>query len=67
LPGDFTTASAGPGRRRRSTTGRTPTPVYGTCDEVALGALQASGRQVPGDIAVAGFDDIPAAEFSGLG
>ena len=44
--------------------------VYGICDEVALGALQvlrASGRRVPGDVAVAGFDDIPAAEFSGPG
>ncbi|CCH90841.1 Transcriptional regulator, LacI family [Modestobacter italicus] len=43
--------------------------VYGICDEVALGALQvlrAAGRQVPGDVAVAGFDDIPAAEPTGL-
>jgi DNA-binding LacI/PurR family transcriptional regulator len=37
-------------------------------DTAALGALEflrAVGRQVPGDVAVAGFDDLPAARHSG--
>jgi DNA-binding LacI/PurR family transcriptional regulator len=40
-----------------------------SCDEVAFGALAAlrrSGRSVPGDVAVAGFDDVPAAELTEL-
>jgi DNA-binding LacI/PurR family transcriptional regulator len=42
--------------------------VLAVCDAVALGALaelRERGRQVPGDVAVAGFDDVPAAWASG--
>ena len=68
--GDFSTASGRAGvvevlRRWPDTDA-----VYAVCDEVALGAmqaLQAMGRQVPGDVAVTGFDDLQAAAFSGPG
>lgn len=44
------------------------TAVFAANDQMALGvvrALQDSGRAVPGDVSVAGFDDIPEAEFVG--
>lgn len=40
--------------------------VFGASDLIAIGAMQAvfdSGRDVPGDVAVAGFDDIPMAQY----
>jgi DNA-binding LacI/PurR family transcriptional regulator len=44
-----------------------PTAVFAAADQVAIGALRAvaeAGLEVPGDISVVGFDDIPAARFS---
>ncbi len=69
VAGGFDTASGRAGAREALRRWPDTDAVYGICDEVALGALQvlrAAGRQVPGDVAVAGFDDIPAAESSGL-
>jgi DNA-binding LacI/PurR family transcriptional regulator len=43
--------------------------IVASCDEVAFGALttlRRCGRSVPGDVAVAGFDDVPAAELTAL-
>jgi LacI family transcriptional regulator len=43
-----------------------PTAVFAVNDLMAIGALVAirdAGLQVPRDVAVAGFDDIPAAQF----
>jgi DNA-binding LacI/PurR family transcriptional regulator len=51
---------AGPGR---------PTAVLATNDPLALGVLDAAaaaGLAVPGDLAVAGLDDVPAAAPAGL-
>jgi LacI family transcriptional regulator len=45
------------------------TAVFGASDVLALGAMQAArsaGLAIPGDIAIAGFDDIPAAKLLGL-
>lgn len=42
------------------------TAVFCANDQMALGVLRAlaeQGRQVPGDVSVVGFDDIPEAEF----
>jgi DNA-binding LacI/PurR family transcriptional regulator len=42
--------------------------VFALGDAAAFGALEllrGAGRQVPGDVAVAGFDDVPAARHSG--
>ena len=46
-----------------------PTAVFGANDMLAVGALvcaRNAGLSVPGDIAIAGFDDIPAAKLLGL-
>ena len=43
-----------------------PTAVFAANDQMALGLLSAfgaAGVDVPGDVSVAGFDDLPDAEF----
>jgi len=43
--------------------------VFGTNDMLAVGAMvfaRSASLSVPGDIAIAGFDDIPAAKLLGL-
>ncbi|MCO1653604.1 LacI family DNA-binding transcriptional regulator [Pseudonocardia humida] len=43
--------------------------IFAACDEVAFGAmatLRSLGVRVPGDVAVAGFDDVPAAALGPL-
>ena len=43
-----------------------PTSVFVASDVVAVGAIQAikqSGLNIPGDIEIIGFDDIPMAEY----
>jgi LacI family transcriptional regulator len=43
--------------------------LFAANDNMALGALQAlraAGKEVPGEVAVAGFDDIPLAKHVGL-
>jgi DNA-binding LacI/PurR family transcriptional regulator len=68
LPGDFGDAAG----RRRAVEAVTRWPdtdaVFALGDAAALGALaglRSVGRDVPGDVAVAGYDDIPAAAHSG--
>lgn len=46
-----------------------PTAVFGASDVLAIGAMQEArkaGLSIPGDIAISGFDDIPAAALLGL-
>ncbi|ROT33024.1 LacI family DNA-binding transcriptional regulator [Micromonospora sp. HM5-17] len=70
VSGDFTAAG---GRRAAGTIlARWPEvdAVFGINDAAALGvlaALRAAGRQVPEDVAVAGFDDVEAAGLSDPG
>jgi LacI family transcriptional regulator len=42
-----------------------PTAIFASNDDMAAGAIKLAhklGRKIPGDVAIAGFDDIPAAE-----
>jgi LacI family transcriptional regulator len=46
-----------------------PTAVFGANDMLAVGAMvfaRSAGLSIPDDIAIAGFDDIPAAKLLGL-
>jgi DNA-binding LacI/PurR family transcriptional regulator len=63
LEGDWSPAS---GYRIAQELARDPalTAIFAANDEMAIGAihaLHAAGKSVPGDVSVAGFDDIPAA------
>jgi LacI family transcriptional regulator len=62
---DFTIAGGAAAMARLLTEG-SPTAVFVASDTMALGALselQRRGIAVPGDMSVAGFDDIPGLEF----
>jgi LacI family transcriptional regulator len=64
--GDFTPSSGEAAMTKLLQLSPQPTAVFVASDTVALGALQAlrySGRRVPDDIALVGFDDVPLAEF----
>lgn len=69
LRGDW---SARSGYRQGVELARDPsvTAVFAANDHMALGllrALEEAGRDVPGDVSVGGFDDVPEAEFYGPG
>jgi LacI family transcriptional regulator len=64
--GEFTVQSGFNAMRELLSLAPHPTAAFVASDTVALGALQAihsRGLNVPGDIALIGFDDIPLAEF----
>ncbi len=64
LPGDFTIACGFEGVQRAFETGIEFDAIFAHNDLSATGALQAvldSGRRIPQDVAVVGFDDIPMA------
>jgi LacI family transcriptional regulator len=64
LPGDFTIAGGFQGVRRALEAGLDFDAVFAHNDLSATGAMQAildSGRRIPQDVAVVGFDDIPLA------
>ncbi len=66
LPGDFSEESGYEAGRLVITMDRLPDAIFAANDMTAIGclfALTESGVKVPGDIALAGFDDIPIARF----
>lgn len=66
LPGDFSEASGHQMGQAILQSGRWPQAVFAANDMMALGCLYAftqAGWQVPRDVALAGFDDIPLARF----
>jgi len=65
-PGDFDEASGYAAGRAILDQAQRPDAVFAANDMMALGCLYAfneAGVSVPGDIALAGFDDIPLARF----
>jgi DNA-binding LacI/PurR family transcriptional regulator len=69
VPGGYDTAAGEAGAEAVLARWPDTDAVLASCDDVALGVLAVlgrHGRQVPGDVAVAGFDDAPLAEVTGL-
>ena len=67
LPGDFDEASGHRAGQELLAAGALPDAVFAANDMMALGCLfacQQAGVDVPGEIAVAGFDDIPLARYT---
>jgi DNA-binding LacI/PurR family transcriptional regulator len=67
VPGDFSVASGRAAAARILDRWPDTDAVFATSDAMALGViaeLRARGMDVPGDVAVAGFDDIPFASLS---
>ncbi|MDF2708040.1 MAG: LacI family DNA-binding transcriptional regulator [Nonomuraea muscovyensis] len=64
IPADFTRAAGHAGARRLLATGVDFTAIFAGTDMVAVGvlaALREAGISVPGEVSVAGYDDIPLA------
>ncbi|GAA1297526.1 LacI family DNA-binding transcriptional regulator [Pseudonocardia xinjiangensis] len=68
LPGDFGFENGRSGALEVLRRWPDTDAIFAICDAAALGAMAALrglGVQVPGDVAVAGFDDLPVAAWSG--
>ena len=66
LQGDFSEDSGARAAQQILASGQRPSAVFAANDMMAIGclaALQQAGLNVPQDIAVAGFDDIPIARY----
>lgn len=67
VAGDFTESGGFHAVQALLARGAPPTAIFAANDSMALGALSAlreAGLQVPEDIALAGFDDIPIARYA---
>ena len=66
LPGNFTEESGWRAGNQIMALAERPTAIFAANDMMAIGclfALNEAGVKVPGDIALAGYDDIPIARF----
>jgi DNA-binding LacI/PurR family transcriptional regulator len=66
-PGDFTTRSGADAMTALLDRNHDLDAVFVASDPMAIGVLQVlarSGRRVPDDVAVVGFDDVPMAEYT---
>lgn len=69
VEGDYYGESGYEGMRRLLALPEPPTAVFAAADLMAIGAIQAArdaGLDVPGDLAVVGFDDVAVAAHVGL-
>lgn len=69
IGGDFNEEAGAAAARRILASAEPCDAVFAANDMMALGclhALRSAGKQVPGDIAVAGFDDVPLARYMAL-
>jgi LacI family transcriptional regulator len=67
LPGNFREDGGYAAGQRVAGMSRPPTAIFAANDAMAIGCLAAlrdAGRSVPGDFALAGFDDIPIVSFT---
>ncbi len=67
FPGNFREDGGFRAGQRIAEMTRPPTAIFASNDAMAIGclaALREKGRSVPGDFALAGFDDIPIARFT---
>ena len=67
VAGDWSPRSGYEGCRRILDEDPSTTALFVANDQMAMGAIRAlveSGRRVPGDVSVVGFDDIPEAAFA---
>jgi DNA-binding LacI/PurR family transcriptional regulator len=65
LPGDWS-ARAGYDLGRRLSREPAATAIFAANDQMALGVLRAlheAGREIPGEVSVVGFDDVPEAPY----
>jgi LacI family transcriptional regulator len=66
LPGSFSEASGYEAARKVLSLSPRPTAIFASNDSMAIGALAAlrdEGVDVPGEMALAGFDDVPIASY----
>ena len=66
MNGNWSATSGYQATRQMIESGRTFAALFAQNDQMAVGAIRAlreSGRRVPGDVSVIGFDDIPLASY----
>jgi LacI family transcriptional regulator len=69
-PGDYTREGGYVGAQKLLSLSNPPTAIFAANDQAAIGAIQATeeaGLQVPEDLSVVGFDNIPEASYIGGG
>ena len=66
IDGDFTEASGYDALKKLKSSQLRPTAIFASNDSMAVGALSAmreEGIQIPGEMVLAGFDDVPIASY----